>query len=208
MKIVHLSNTHGKHTNFTASIPDDADVIVHSGDFLNYLTLEEATLFIRWFRALPVKHKLLVGGNHDDLFDLNSDLYEPIDLSGIHFLTGKTVEIDGINFYGESAVLMQDFSFGIAFAYENHEQGQAIWSKIPSDTDVLITHGPPFGVLDKVESYDKTRRLGCKALKERIEVLPNLKLHLFGHVHSARGQVVINEVQFSNAATGMFIYEL
>jgi len=208
LKITHISDTHGKHLNFTHSIPTDTDVIVHSGDFLEYNLPEEAKSFFAWFRSIPGRHKILIGGNHDYLLDPENNLYEEMDLTGIHFLTGQSIEIDGMTFYGDSQVLMKDYAYGSAFSYQDENEGETIWSKIPDNTQVLITHGPPFDILDKVEHYDKTKRLGCKALKKRIEDLTELKLHLFGHVHQARGNKLINGVQFSNAATGIFSYEI
>jgi Icc-related predicted phosphoesterase len=53
-------------------------------------------------------------------------------------------------------------------------------------TDVLVTHGPPFGVLD--QSRPTTDHLGCEELAEVVEkVAP--RLHVFGHIHGGQGRV-------------------
>lgn len=70
---------------------------------------------------------------------------------------------------------------------------EADWSHIPSDTEVLITHTPVYGICD-----DKS---GCKALKNEIVRLEHLKMHLCGHIHQAHGMRKRDGVWFSNAAT-------
>ena len=63
----------------------------------------------------------------------------------------------------------------------NLPRGQALadkWAMIPDDTDILVTHGPPAGILDG--------DLGCLNLRRRVDEL-NLKLHVFGHIHYSWG---------------------
>jgi len=65
-----------------------------------------------------------------------------------------------------------------------------IWSKIPDDTDVLITHGPPYGVLDQCpDTYGAPSHAGCPELCKAVEKIPSIKLHVFGHIHEGYGQV-------------------
>lgn len=68
-------------------------------------------------------------------------------------------------------------------------------SGIPNDTDVLVTHQPPAGVLD----YDGHRHYGSLELFEKIQIVCP-RLHLFGHIHSAFGTSLSNGTIFSNAA--------
>ena len=60
------------------------------------------------------------------------------------------------------------------------------WDGIPDDTDVLICHGPPYGVLDATYAQNnKVELVGCSALAKRVtKVEPQLML--FGHVHSTK----------------------
>jgi len=58
------------------------------------------------------------------------------------------------------------------------------WALIPENTDILITHGPPFGMLDK--NIDGTY-CGSKSLSDNLLRL-NLKVHIFGHIHEAYGE--------------------
>jgi Icc-related predicted phosphoesterase len=73
---------------------------------------------------------------------------------------------------------------------------------------VLVTHTSEFDTLDLIQKYDRSKRLGCKSLGKRMESLTNLKAHLFGHIHEARGLELINGVIHSNAATTLNIIEI
>jgi len=83
---------------------------------------------------------------------------------------------------------------------------RSIWNKIPLDTDVLITHGPPYGILDLTISKEHA---GCKALYECIKLIKP-KLHVFGHIHEAYGKQQADRKQstiFVNAATCNISYQ-
>lgn len=72
------------------------------------------------------------------------------------------------------------------------------WDQIPADTDLLITHGPPHGILDHNPHGEAC---GCPALLRQFtsgRIAP--KCHVFGHIHSARGQEQRGEVLFVNAS--------
>lgn len=66
-----------------------------------------------------------------------------------------------------------------------------LYSQIPDSTEILMTHGPPFGMLDKIKHGN--RHVGCDKLLARLQTgLPNLRLHVWGHIHEDRG-VIIDE---------------
>ncbi|MBD3612813.1 MAG: metallophosphoesterase [Hydrogenovibrio crunogenus] len=206
MKIVHISDSHGRHRNLTEAIEaiERIDVLIHSGDFSDYGIKEETEFFLEWFKSMPAKHKILIAGNHDDTFFHSSNVSKEFDLTGIDYLQDELIEIDGVTFYGSP---WTPSPFGGSFTFYPGE-GETIWQKIPDDVDVLITHGPKFKTLDLVEKYDRTQRLGCPSLAERIDQLDNLKAHLFGHIHEAKGIMTDNGIQYSNSATGLHVLEL
>jgi Icc-related predicted phosphoesterase len=82
-----------------------------------------------------------------------------------------------------------------------------VWDSIPDDTDILIVHGPPKGILDL--STDRQHNLemcGCNSLRKRVEKM-NLKLMCFGHIHNSEGisnqgwaRIGGKETIYSNAA--------
>lgn len=180
MKILHISDTHGLHHQLR-NLPE-ANVVVHSGDFTMTGSEQEAIDFLNWFCDLPYDHKIFICGNHDDcLYGANIDGLDP----NVHYLCNTGVEIDGIKFYGVP-MFMGDCV--------TDRQIRNI-KKIPSDTDVLITHSPAFGILD----FDDNINYGDEQLLTRIiEVQP--RLHLFGHIHSNHGLTTQHGITFSNGA--------
>ena len=79
------------------------------------------------------------------------------------------------------------------------------WSEIPDDTEFLIVHGPPYGILDAVMSGEW---VGCEDMIERINNLKNLKLVQYGHIHEDYGHELINDVHYINASVLNLRYEL
>ena len=69
--------------------------------------------------------------------------------------------------------------------------GNPYYDQIPDDCDVLMAHGPPKGIVDG--------DAGCPSLTEHIEKR-NVKLGVFGHIHSAHGVTTSGESTFVNAA--------
>lgn len=178
MKIVHISDTHGCHHQLR-NLPE-ADVAVHSGDFTMNGSEEEALDFMNWFCDLPYKHKIFICGNHDEcLYGAN---IEGLD-SNVHYLCNSGVEIDGVTFYGVPMFMRDCISEGQSYNYR----------QIPSDTKVLITHAPPFGILD----YDDSNNYGSEELLSIVSAIKP-RLHLFGHIHRPHGMITRGQTTFSN----------
>lgn len=188
MRIVHISDTHNLHHRLADLA--EADVIVHSGDFTMAGSTDEVVDFINWFSDLPYAHKIFIAGNHDMcLYDATiSGL-----VKGCHYLCNSAVEIDGVRFYGVPMFMEEAMNGQI----EQHIR------KIPAETDVLITHQPPFGILDFSDNY----HYGNKLLLQRVESI-SPRLHLFGHIHNAYGTLRQRDTLFSNAALLGDDYEL
>lgn len=128
MRILHLSDTHGCH-HLLKNLPE-ADLVVHSGDFTMTGTELEAIDFLNWFCDLPYAHKLFICGNHDDcLYGANIDGLD----TNVHYLCNSGVEINGVKFYGVPMFMGDCVT----------DRQQRNIAKIPSDTDILITHSPP-----------------------------------------------------------------
>jgi Icc-related predicted phosphoesterase len=200
MKIVHLSDTHGHHVTpfFEKQLRDiDADVVVHSGDF-TYRSWGDAKRFLKWFASLDFKHKIVIPGNHDQFIErLSKDNYARKALipTELHLLIDEEVVIEGVKFYGSPFTpAFNDWAFQLY-----GDEGKEHWAKIPDDTDVLITHGPAKGVLDTISQIEN-EPLGCPFLTERLTMLPQLKAHLFGHIHGGYGRKEVNGVLYLNSA--------
>lgn len=181
MKIVCISDTHGFHNRL--KLPK-GDVLIHAGDATQIGRVEECLDFIIWFQAQPFRYKLFVPGNHDFGFDRESFLRNLMHSpnKGVYFLQDSGVEIDGLFFYGTPWVPNLE---GWAF-YGDELLLTLKFAKIPDRTNVLITHGPPEGLMDDCGTH-----VGSRELKKRLEQLSyfgNLKLHVFGHIHEGYGR--------------------
>lgn len=182
MKIVIISDTHNKHRvlrDLEKGVPA-ADVLIHCGDATMRGLIEEVGSFGNWLRSLPYRHKLFVPGNHDFLFDKSARLgRELVAGKGVHVLIDQPYTIDGVKFYGTPWVPNLE---GWAF-YGDHITLVSRFHHILDDTNVLITHGPPSGLLDNGRNH-----YGSAELAARVAELSYLKLHCFGHIHESYGR--------------------
>jgi Icc-related predicted phosphoesterase len=180
MDILHLSDTHSKHHEL-GNLPP-ADIIIHSGDISFAGSENEVMDFIEWFGRLPYKYKIFIAGNHDDcLFGANIDGLP----QNCFYLCNSSVTIEGVKFYG-TPMFMEDAMSG---DYDRNIQ------KIPSDTNVLITHQPPNSILD----FSANINYGdLNLLQVILKIQP--KYHLFGHIHDAYGIEKSEHTTFVNAA--------
>ena len=188
MLILHLSDTHSKHHELCNLPP--ADIIIHSGDISFAGSENEVMDFIEWFSALPYKYKIFIAGNHDDcLFGANIDGLP----ENCFYLCNSSVTIDSIKFYGVP-MFMEDAMSG---DYDRNIQ------KIPDDTDILITHQPPNGILDCSGNI----HYGDSNLLQMV-LKSKPKFHLFGHIHKAYGIEKSEHTIFVNASILSENYEL
>ena len=180
MLILHLSDTHSKHHDLRNLPP--ADIIVHSGDISFGGSENEVMDFIEWFGTLPYKYKIFIAGNHDDcLFGATLDGLP----QNCFYLCNSSVTIQGVKFYG-LPMFMAD---AMSDDYDTNIQN------IPSDITVLITHQPPYGILD----YSGNINYGDSNLLQ-IVLKSKPKYHLFGHIHGAYGIEKSENTTFVNAA--------
>ena len=185
-----IADTHCLHHQLT--IPDNIDIVIFAGDEARSRhpieNFKETLDFFSWFKELPIKTKIFVPGNHSVAIFNNLLLPSDIENMGINCLINQAIELEGIKFYGSPTTP----TYGHSWAYMKKRHRMAeIWAGIPEDCQVLITHGPAKGILDLTDCLIKKCpiQVGCKALANRIEELPTLNLHVFGHLHSATSAV-------------------
>ncbi|WP_419191276.1 metallophosphatase domain-containing protein [Saltatorellus ferox] len=198
--MVCLSDTHGMHDEI---VVPEGDLLIHAGDLTGRGTSREVTRVAEWLADLNHRHKLVIAGNHDFLFESDSERGRAlIESAGATYLQDEGVEIDGVHFWGSP---WQPWFHDWAFNLARGEPLRRVWAKIPPATDVLITHGPPFGMLDRVARTNEP--VGCEALTERLREL-DVRLHVFGHIHEAYGVDVALDGRLSiNASIATLRYE-
>lgn len=194
MKIVIMADTH-ENSLRRWRIPD-GDVFLHLGDYSTG-DLSDVRRFATELEELPHRRKIVIDGNHDyasEGFPLEvRRILAPV----CHYLVDQGIEIDGIKFYGTP---WQPWYMEMAFNLpRGSDELAAKWDAVPEDTDVLLTHCPPNGILDWVTGA--TKAVGCEMLRYRYDIgkLRPL-LHCFGHVHESRGRMNDYHTLFVNAA--------
>lgn len=192
MKLICIGDTHNKHGEL---ILPEGDVLIHAGDCTDAGTLRETLDFLEWFSAQPHRHKILVAGNHDYFFEKSSsEEVAAILPDNVHYLQQKRLELEGINFWGSPYT---PGSGRWAFQGERGAAMSRFWKAVPSTTDVLITHGPAYGIMDQIS--DNTH-IGCEELLQKIkEVQP--QVHISGHLHNAYGIVSIGGTRHVNCSS-------
>lgn len=194
MKIALISDTHLMHLRYPIDVPE-VDLLIHCGDALSKGTAQELQCFVEWFRALPAKRKIFVPGNHDVIFEKQGELAQGMLDKDITFLQDSQVEIEGLKIYGSP---WQPEFFQWAFNLPRGLQLKKKWEAVPSGIDILITHGPPLGILDW-SSYGN-ENVGCTDLRREMDRIQP-KVHAFGHVHGGYGTCLQAGTLFINAAT-------
>lgn len=204
MKLTFISDTHSQHKILTSNaynnILGSGDVLIHSGDISSLGHRHEIKNFLDWFSNTNFTHKIFIAGNHDFWFEKNQDINQEYKDKGVHYLFDNSVEIDGVKFYGSP--WQPEFN-NWAFNLPRGEKLAEKWQMIPNDVDVLITHGPAYGMLDYTM---QGQQVGCQDLFHRImEVKP--KIHVCGHIHWAYGQKNFHGIEFLNASTLNELYQ-
>ena len=206
-RIVCVSDTHMAKPELPAG-----DILIHSGDLTSRGTQAETVEMLEWLAEHPHAHKILVAGNHDFFFDKDAPASyrswslartrDPNDVladyPNITYLQDGAADAGGLKLYGSP---WQPYYFGWAFNYPEFDDqpfARRLWSKIPTGTQILVTHTPPLGVLDS--TYPNDSRKGCPELLKRLGFLTSLRLHAFGHIHEAYGRSGSSNLTFVNAS--------
>jgi Icc-related predicted phosphoesterase len=189
LRLVLLSDTHQIHRD--VDVPD-GDIFIHAGDFTTFSESMQAVAdFNDWLGELPHRYKIVVPGNHE--YFLEADPSDRFMLDKAIVLINEGTEIEGLRIWGSPVTPMCSGAFGLSSAKDR----KRLYARIPWDIDVLVSHGPPFGILDTAPISGLHE--GCRELLDAVtRVKP--KLHVFGHIHTAYGTYQTEHTIFINAA--------
>lgn len=224
--VCHISDTHCLHNEL---IIPKCDFLFFTGDIYNQTSYQELHLFLEWLTEQPAKYKVFIAGNHDLVLDKSHAikyknenntfsyikhledhdkaiaLLEDYRKYNIYYLNNSGIILEDVRIFG----MPQSPSFNRhkwAFNADRGKEMMKYIGRIPSDTEILLTHGPAYGYLDYVVDRKKLRpdeddKVGCVDLLNTIKNrMLKLKLHAFGHIHNQYG--IIN-VQISKKRTLM-----
>ena len=192
-RIVASSDFHGK---LPTNIPE-CDLFLIAGDICpSGEPIEQAawlnTTFRNWLETVPAKKVVAIAGNHDQIFERAPELV-PINLRW-HYLQDSFITINGLTIYGTPWQL----PFWGAFNLSDGRLTE-IYKKIPNNTDIIISHGPPFGIHDEVPGKNSPIHTGSNSLRTRVlQIKP--KLCIFGHIHQAYGLSTQDGITFANVS--------
>lgn len=196
VRIVAISDVHMQHDKL--ELPD-GDILVIAGDVCTSGTKGQLRRFMYWlwWQAPRYKHVVFVAGNHERCIqDMGTEKTRKMlsDIKNLHYLKDEWVVLEGLIFYGSPWTKKW---FEWAYMLETPEELAAKWAMIPDKVDVLVTHSPPWGILD---ANARGVMCGCPRLLERVyQVKP--QLHIFGHIHPEGGKEHLeNGTIFKNAA--------
>lgn len=206
-KIVLISDVHGKWNKIT--IPE-CDLLISAGDYSFRGEMHMVKDFHTWLNKQPARHIISVQGNHETFADVGLAKAAALEACpNVHFIEHGAVEIEGLKIFGSAwTPWFYDWAYNAMRKLSDAQEMQRPfigdkWEDIPMDTEILITHGPAFGMLDQtyyIDGVTPRERVGCDLLLQKIIQLENLKFHVCGHIHSGHGQKSFHGKQFYNAS--------
>ena len=201
MRITFISDTHTKHGQL--QLPG-GDLLIHAGDSMNSgHYVEELKPFLSWFENQNYDECVFIAGNHDRIFETHPEsTVELVNEYDVEYLedreTTYTNFIDReVKIYGSP---WQPEFYNWAFNLpRSGKELERVWSDIPDDVDILVTHGPPQDHLDVSGPPWNTPHLGCELLRVRVDKIKP-KIHVFGHIHGSAGYKFHDGTHFINAS--------
>ena len=233
MRITHISDTHNHHSKLQEDLPG-GDLLIHSGDFTSIGRRHEIEKFIKWFNNVDnYTNKVFIAGNHDlsfqsealqrrkaDWFDGRKEYEEPAEegkpywlsqildrefeglVDNVFYLENESITIAGVKIWGSpfSPTFGRDWAFNV----DRGEDAAKLWNTIPTDTNIVITHGPMYGTLDV--AYNSGLPVGCEDLYNRLQIVKP-DLHFCGHVHEGYGYKQVGDMYSFNGASVSLEYQ-
>lgn len=200
------------------------DLLIVAGDITNNDSLKSWAEFFLWLKSQNYRKKILISGNHDrflengfpkcqseanDMAELQSFLHDmgEMEVSDFEYLCDSGTTFDGIKIWGSP---WTNWFHGInpkckAFNRSSSKLSGK-WYKIPDGTDILVTHGPPFGILDTTGTNGES--VGNVELLDEVTKRVGPKLHVFGHIHENGGKTMdVGSTTFINASIMNEVYD-
>jgi Icc-related predicted phosphoesterase len=191
-----ISDTHAMHHE--VDVPP-GDLLIHAGDLtMDSRSAEKLLDFNDWLGEQPHAFRVVVPGNHDGIL---ADSQHRSLITNATLLINESVEVMGLKIWGSPVTPLLGEAFGVVSDKDRAE----LYSRIPDDTDILVTHGPPYGILDQAPGSEHHQ--GCRQLLAAVRRVKPL-IHVFGHVHGGYGTFSTADTLFVNAALPGHGYDL
>lgn len=216
MNATFLSDTHSRHNRVT--LPG-GDILFYCGDIMtNGYHVDEIQSFLDWILKQDYKYKVIIPGNHDryaeDFLSQVKDMFEQHYDEGVRYLIDEETNIEGLRIYGTP---YQPYFCDWAFNLPDEEDSLNYkYALIPEGIDVLLTHCPPYDILDRSHYAMPMRNrtgeepLGSKSLRNRLDAMSNKPRYVaFGHIHGDGGKTLEKDgVTYINCSVANEAYEM
>ena len=188
LTLVLISDTHDMHRE--VEVPN-GDLLIHAGDFTMDSRSAAALIdFDEWLGELPHAYRVVIPGNHDGFLE---DSTRRQLITNASLLINEGIEVMGLKIWGSPTTPLLGEAFGVV----SDRDRAKLYSRIPADTDILVTHGPPYGILDQAPGSEY--HAGCQQLLSAVRRIKPM-LHVFGHSHAGYGSFSTPDTLFVNAA--------
>lgn len=179
-----VSDLHGYYPKL-----EGGDLLIVAGDLTARDTEKEHVEFSIWLEKQSYRKTIFIAGNHDNYYE---KFYKTADDPSISYLCDSGTEFEGLKIWGSPwtaafpGINPKCMAFTEAFGTDTDYWLEEHWNQIPNDTDILITHSPPHGILDKVNRTGE--HVGSVSLRNKVMKISS-KLHVFGHIHECGGNI-------------------
>lgn len=165
---------------------EGGDLLIVAGDLTAHDLPTNYYSFYEWLDSQRYYKKIVVSGNYDNyFFGCYLQRVVPFEAINSEYLCDSGIEFEGIKIWGSPWILrFRGINSRCAAFTGTEEELAAKFGKIPDDTDILITHGPPYGILDKTI---RGECVGSKSLRMELFQRLHPKLLVCGHIHEAYG---------------------
>lgn len=197
MTVTCLSDLHGYYPKNLLK----GDLLIIAGDITASDNVSEWKEFYGWLKEQRFEKKVYIAGNHDRFLaachadeDISKSLKSELESEGdgIEYLCDSGTIFQGLKVWGSpwSPYFAGVNSLCTAFMTDDDTLKRK-FDLIPSDVDILITHTPPFGILDTITVGGKVKHAGDIHLREALENRIKPMLHAFGHIHEQAGKDLV-----------------
>jgi len=198
MKIVCIADLQGQCKQIKPNMLPDGDILLVAGDMANNGTIQELEDVNSWFGELKNKYRniICVAGNHDqDLQDIDGHKL----FTNAIYLQDELVEIEGVKIYGTPMAEMNELRMWYDWAFDSPAYLKKAAEDIPDGLDILLTHNPPWSILDQLARNGQS--VGSRDLFAKLEFMKKPpRVVVFGHIHECSGTKVRGNTLFVNAA--------
>jgi Icc-related predicted phosphoesterase len=190
-RVTFISDTHLSHYEIVFDY-GESGLLIHCGDWASFGTYNEMFEVNRWFGSLGFDKIITIAGNHDKIAEDQGRLLTKEMFTDAEYLENELTNYNGLKIYGTPFCK----KYGSWSFMKNDDELNHEWDKIPAGIDILVTHGPPFDILDKAHNV----HCGSKSLRDQIFKRIRPKIVVFGHIHEGYGQTERDGIKFINAA--------